>query len=313
MEYRILGRTGLRASVMGLGCGGHSRLGLSTGNSEDEAARVVQRALELGINLIDTAEVYGTEAVVGRALRSARREDVILCTKKLPSADGVPLDAAGLRAGVERSLRLLGTDYVDIFYLHAVAPGEYERVVRDLLPVLQELKREGKIRFIGLTEGFSTDPGHEMLGRALRDGFWDAVMAGFNIINQSARARVLPAAGAVGSAFVNMFAVRRALSRTDLLAELLLDLKKRGLVEPEALPAADPLGFLMHPGGAESLVDAAYRFCRDEPGIHVVLSGTGNVTHLEANHASFQRPPLPAADRARLAEIFARVDCVSGN
>ena len=64
---------------------------------------------------------------------------------------------------------------------------------------------------------------------------------------------------------------------------------------------------------ATSIPDAAYRFCRDEPGTHVILSGTGNPAHLRANLASFERPPLPEADRRRLEQIFRRVDSVAGN
>ncbi len=81
---------------------------------------------------------------------------------------------------------------------------------------------------------------------------------------------------------------------------------------PEAANAGG-LDFLVHDGGATSLQDAAYRLCRHEPGVHVVLSGTGSVSHLESNAASLGRPPLPAEDAARLRELFARVDDVSGN
>jgi L-galactose dehydrogenase len=70
MEYVTLGRTGLRVSVAGLGCGGFSRLGLGTGKSEEEAVALVRHALDLGVNLLDTAAVYGTEGVVGQAIKS---------------------------------------------------------------------------------------------------------------------------------------------------------------------------------------------------------------------------------------------------
>jgi L-galactose dehydrogenase len=74
---------------------------------------------------------------------------------------------------------------------------------------------------------------------------------------------------------------------------------------PAALAAADnPLGFLVHSGGAESVVDAAYRFARHSPGIDVVLFGTGNVAHLRSNIASILRPPLPAADVAKIHDLF---------
>jgi aryl-alcohol dehydrogenase-like predicted oxidoreductase len=75
----------------------------------------------------------------------------------------------------------------------------------------------------------------------------------------------------------------------------------------------DPFGFLIHEGGAESLTDAAYRFCRYEPGIHVTFSGTGNPDHLKANIESFSRPPLPQEDLKRLRKIFQNVDSVTGH
>jgi len=73
MEYVILGRTGLRVSVAGLGCGGFSQLGLGRGKSEAEAVALIHRALDLGVNLFDTAAAYGTEAVLGKALEAVRR------------------------------------------------------------------------------------------------------------------------------------------------------------------------------------------------------------------------------------------------
>src|ERR1700735_5277884 len=81
MDYTTLGRTGLKVSVAGLGCGGNSRLGLSTGKTEADAVALVRTALDLGVNLIDTAAAYGTEAVVGRALRGVTRDNVVVCTK----------------------------------------------------------------------------------------------------------------------------------------------------------------------------------------------------------------------------------------
>src|SRR5262249_17784888 len=84
VEYTILGRSGLKVSIVGLGCGGPSRLGQATGKSERESIAVVQQALELGITLFDTAEVYGTETIVGRALEAVPRDQLIISTKKLP-------------------------------------------------------------------------------------------------------------------------------------------------------------------------------------------------------------------------------------
>ena len=86
MEYTTLGRTGLRVSVAGLGTGGFSRLGLKTGKTEDEAARLIHEAVGLGINFIDTAPAYGTEGVVGIALKTLPRDQVVIATKAACSA-----------------------------------------------------------------------------------------------------------------------------------------------------------------------------------------------------------------------------------
>ena len=81
MQYTTLGKTGLKVSVAGLGCGGFSRLGIPAGKTEDEAARLMLDAVDLGINFIDTAPAYGTEAAVGKALKSIPRQSVVVATK----------------------------------------------------------------------------------------------------------------------------------------------------------------------------------------------------------------------------------------
>ncbi len=127
MEFAILGRTGLKASVVGLGCGGPSRIGQNQGISEADSVRVVREALGAGINIVDTAEAYRTEALVGKALCEARREEVIVSTKKSTWGD-VPLFKAAIVQSLEASLKNLRTDYVDIYHLHAVLPKDYAAV-----------------------------------------------------------------------------------------------------------------------------------------------------------------------------------------
>jgi aryl-alcohol dehydrogenase-like predicted oxidoreductase len=194
--------------------------------------------------------------------------------------------------------------------LHGVRAEQYDRAVAELVPELLRQREAGKIRFLGITEAFGADTSHEMLGRAVRDDYWDVVMVGFNILNQSARARVLEETRRRGTGVLCMFAVRDALSRPEKLRETIDELLRQGRLDPAALDRDDPLGFVL--SAARSMPDAAYRFCRAEPGIHVVLSGTGKVEHLEANVDSILQPPLPEEVRARLVELFAGVDSVSG-
>ena len=314
MEYTILGRTGLKVSVMGLGCGGPSRIG--TGYSKDqkktkeESITIIREALDSGINFIDTAEIYRTEKIVGEAIKDIDRDSVVLSTKKHTLNIITPND---VQRSFERSLKNLGTDYIDIYHLHGVLPEDYDYLVSEIVPILQKLKEEGRIGFIGITEGFITDTQHEMLQKALQDDIWDVMMVGFNLLNQSARERVFPKTIEKNIGVLIMFAVRLALSRPERLKQVVEKLIEKEQVKPSDIDEKNPFNFLIHKGGAVNLVDAAYRFCRYEPGIHMILSGTGNPDHLKANIESFSRPPLPQEDLIKLKKIFQNVNSVSGH
>ena len=309
MDYTTFGRTGLHVSVMGLGCGGPSRVGQSTNKTSDESIAVIREALDAGVNFIDTAEAYGTEPLVGAAIQVVDRDKIVISTKKSYRKEISP---SLVREGLEASLRRLNTDYVDIYSLHGVIPSDYPRLRDEILPVFYQLKDEGKIRYIGVTELFGDDRLHGMLHDSLPDDHWDVVMVGFNILNQTARERVFPLTQAHDVAVQIMFAVRRALSQPDKLVTALQTLIDEGQLDPADVDLANPLGFVMEESDATSLVDASYRFCRYEPGVHVVLSGTGSIDHLRANIESLSRPPLPDDVVHKLRTIFRHANAVTG-
>src|SRR5215471_5038496 len=179
MEYVTLGRTSLKVSVAGLGCGGFSRLGLGTGKSEAEAVALVRQALDLGVNLLDTAAVYGTERVVGEAIKSVPRDSVVIATKAwVPRREGRSAADRAVQS-LDNSLRQLGTDYVDIFQLHGVSPRAYDQAHDIIAPALLKERDKGKIRYVGVTETGSSDAEHAMARRAVEDGIWDTVMIAF--------------------------------------------------------------------------------------------------------------------------------------
>lgn len=303
MEYTTLGRTGLKVSVAGLGCGGFSRLGLGTGHSTDHAVGIIRQAMDLGVNLIDTAAVYGTEEVVGQAIRGVRRDLFVLCTKASKPREDKQFSVDKILVSLDESLRRLGVDHVDVFQLHAVPPAAYDHVRNEIAPALLRERDKGKFRFLGITETSPNDHEAVMMNRAAQDTPWDTAMFAFNLMHQVARDRVFPFSRANGVGTLMMFAVRSIFARpAELAAEV------RSLVEAGKLPAEfatdDPLGFLVHSDGALSVTDAAYRYVRHEPGVDVVLFGTGDVDHLRQNIASILRPPLPEADRSRLARLF---------
>jgi aryl-alcohol dehydrogenase-like predicted oxidoreductase len=314
MEYTTLGRTELTVSVAGLGCGGPSRLGLREGaDSTDHAIALIRQALDLGVNFLDTAQTYGTESVVGKAIKSLARDKVIISTKKTlpPSNHSKPEEA--VRQGLEQSLKELGTDYIDVYHLHGVEPKDYAYAKDRLMPEMRRLKEQGKIRFIGVTEGFVQDQRHRMLQDSLKEDLWDVVMAGFNLLNPSARITVFPATKRRRVGMLNMFAVRRALSQPRRLKEMVAELVENGELPRGALNPDDPLDFVLAGSDAATLPEAAYRFCRHEPGVDVVLTGTGNPAHLQENIAAILKPPLPRPVLEKLDALFGKLDHLTGN
>jgi aryl-alcohol dehydrogenase-like predicted oxidoreductase len=204
----------------------------------------------------------------------------------------------------DNSLRLMGTDYVDVFNLHGVEIDEYDYALNTLAPALLAEKRKGKIRHIGLTENPIVDFDNIMLKRALADPVWEVFMVGFHMMHQGARRNVFPVTREKGIGTLLMFAVRSMFADPPRIAREMKALAAQGLVEKSLGETEDPLGFLVHQAGARNVIDAAYRFVRHEPGVDVVLFGTGDVEHLRTNVASLLKPPLPEADREKLAKLF---------
>ena len=183
------------------------------------------------------------------------------------------------------------------------------------MPALERLRSAGKVRYFGLTERFIHDTQHRMLQRALKDDCWDVIMTGLNVINHSAAERVLVPAQKKNIGTLIMFAVRRALANPEALRDIIADLIERGEVREDAFEPAEPgyLDFLINQGGAGSVIDGAYRFCRHQPGAHVVLTGTGKADHLQQNIGSITSKPLNAACIAKIRSLFGGIDSVSCN
>src|SRR5262245_53844762 len=156
MDHRPLGHSGLTVSAIGLGCMGMSQ---SYGTpDDDESIRTIHRAIDLGVTLIDTADVYGrggNEQLVGRAIRD-RRSDVVLATKfgsvvNPAGGTSVSVDARPERVHgcCEASLARLGVDTIDLYYVHRVDPAV---PIEETVGAMADLVREGKVRFLGLSE-----------------------------------------------------------------------------------------------------------------------------------------------------------------
>lgn len=311
MEYRRLGRTNLEVSVIGLGTGGPSQLGQKSGVPESDVHRLLDTALGLGINLIDTAAAYGeSEAILGRALRGTPRGRYVLCTKTSGTvkegASSRPRTGPEVIASLERSLQRLQTDVIDVFQIHAVTPDTYAHTRDELVPVLEQLRTQGKIRFIGITESFATDHERGALRSALADNLFDTMLVGYNLLTPGPEADVLPLAHDQDVGVLVMCAVRRKIARQQDLEAVVAGLKQEGAIASDALPDQAPLDWLLH-DGIERVTDAAYAYTANNPLVHCVLSDTANADHLRQNVESVLGPPLPEADRQRLKSIFGPV------
>jgi aryl-alcohol dehydrogenase-like predicted oxidoreductase len=200
MKHVSLGK--LEVSRIGLGTMGMSAYYTGAGSDDAESIRTIHRALDLGINFIDTAEVYGpytNEELVGRAL-AGRRNGVLLATKfglishrngDRPGVDGSP---ENIRTAIEGSLKRLGTDYIDLYYQHRIDPAT---PIEETVGALSELVKEGKVKAIGLSEAAP-----ETIRRAHLVHPLTAVQTEYSLWTRDPEAEILPTVRALGIGFV---------------------------------------------------------------------------------------------------------------
>jgi aryl-alcohol dehydrogenase-like predicted oxidoreductase len=191
----------LDVSRIGLGAMGMSTSYTGAGTDDEESIRTIHRALDLGVTLLDTAEVYGpytNEELVGRAIKD-RRDEVVLATKFgmiSHAGDSEVLDSspANVRTAVEGSLRRLGTDHIDLYYQHRVDP---KTPIEETIGALAELVGEGKVRYIGLSEA-----GPETIRRAHAVHPITALQSEYSLWTRDPEAKVLPVLRELGIGFV---------------------------------------------------------------------------------------------------------------
>lgn len=201
MEKRKLGQQGLEVSALGLGCMGMS-FGYGPGD-DAESTKVLHRALELGINFWDTAEVYGpytNEELLGRVLKNLPRQKLILATKfgftwdAQGHINGLDSSPQNIQRALDGSLKRLGTDYIDLYYQHRLDPNI---PIEDTMGVLSDMVRAGKIRYIGLSE---VGPGTIRRAHAVHP--LTAIQSEYSLWDRGVEEKVLPTVRELGIGFV---------------------------------------------------------------------------------------------------------------
>ena len=320
MEQRVLGRTGLRVSVLGYGAGAVGGLLVRGTPAEQEAS--LARAFEAGITYVDTAAFYGmgeSERNLGRALKALRASPILGTKVRLPPGTRGDI-AGGIVASLEASLRRLGRDSVDLFQLHdEIGTPEgltVEQVLGEAVPALQKLREQGKCRFLGIT-ALGTVPA---LRAVLESGAFDTAQTPFNALNPSWLA---PAhKGVVAQDFCELGKVAAAngvgLIGIRILAAGALsgEAARHPVAMPEVAPiasaesyaedvaAARRLAPLVAEGVAGSLAELAIRYAAFAPGMGCALIGTASLGQLETALAAVGQGPLPAAAVARVGALL---------
>jgi len=312
MAMRQLGRVGPEVSAIGLGCMPMS--GSYGSAAEADGVAAIHRALDLGTNLLDTADVYGTghnEELVGRAIRD-RRDEVVLATKfgfvagangRLAGVNGSP---EYVRMACEASLKRLRVDTIDLYQQHRVDP---ETPIEETVGALAELVKEGKVRFIGLSEALAPD-----LRRAAAVHPITSLQSEYSLLERGVEREVLPACEELGIGFLPFAPLVRGLLAGSLTATSEVeasDYRSGGRfprVGPEHRAANAELAQVVREvadahGATPGQVALAWLLGR-RPWI-VPIPGTKRVAYVEDN-AGAAGLELTASDEERLEPLAAR-------
>lgn len=323
MEMRTYGRTGLRLSVLGFGCGGVGGL-MVRGDPRDQE-RAIARALDVGVNYFDTAVQYGngeSEKNLGRVLHSLKTTNAVVGTKvRLPSAEFGRIGETVTKS-LTASLGRLHRERVDIFHLHNAitvngggAALSVRQVLDEVVPAFDRLRQQGKTRFLGLTAVGETAALH----RAIDAQVFDSAQVVYNMLNPSAAETLPPNYPAQD--YGRLFDHTTAAGVGTVAIRVLAGGALSGSAErhPIASPPPEPIGSalnydadivrarrlmpLVAEGFAASLTEAATRFAITESAVGTILVGMATPQQFEDAFAAVQKGPLPAAALERLATL----------
>jgi aryl-alcohol dehydrogenase-like predicted oxidoreductase len=292
MTYRRLGNSGLKVSVVGLGTNNFG----TRMESADEATRVVDAALDVGINLFDTADAYGagkSEEILGAALKK-HRDDAIIATKFHQTIAPGPNEGGGSRhyvmRAVERSLKRLGTDYIDLYQLHRPDPNT---PIEETLSALDDLVHQGKVRYIGSSN---------FAGWQIADADWTSRSDGlarfvsaqnnYSLLSREVEADVIPACERFGQGMLPFF---------PLASGMLTGKYRRNIAPPEGTRLASPMGARFMNEAAFDVVEALEKYAAErgvslltvaisglaaQPTVSSVIAGATSPEQVRANVAA---------------------------
>jgi aryl-alcohol dehydrogenase-like predicted oxidoreductase len=322
MQMRTFGRSGMKVSILGFGCGAVG--GLMVRGDPADQERAIGRALDAGVNYFDTAVQYGngeSEKNLGRILGKLKPKDAIVGTKvRLPP--GTERIADAIAKSLEGSLQRLGMGTVDILHFHnpITAQGggttmSARQVLDEVVPAFDALRRQGKVRFLGLTATGDTASLLEVINARV----FDSAQVTYNMLNPSAATTLPPdypaqdyarmfehaqaaGVGVIGIRVLAGGALSGSAARHPIASPPPAPIGSAATYEGDLL-RAQRLAPLVSEGHAASLSEAATRFCITHPAMGTILVGVATPQEFEDALAAVLKGPLPQAALDRLAEL----------
>ncbi|NYD65754.1 aldo/keto reductase [Agromyces atrinae] len=317
MEYRSLGRSGLRVSAVGLGCNNFGRPGTATETASGTDA-VIGAAIDAGITLFDTADMYGgefglSETLMGEAL-VGRRDRIVLATKFGHSGASSPIPSWGargsrryVRLAVERSLRRLRTDWIDLYQLHTPDPNT---PIEETLAALDELVTEGKVRYIGHSNlaGWQIAEAHLAAQLVGTEAFISA-QDEYSLLSRGAEKEVLPAVRHFGLGFLPYFPLYNGLltgkfSRSGGPADSRIMRQRPHVAEDAPWDVIEEYEAFCAERSV-SMLDATFTWMLAQPSLSSVIAGATSAEQVAKNAAAAGAWDATAEDIARIDAIFA--------
>jgi aryl-alcohol dehydrogenase-like predicted oxidoreductase len=314
--YRNLGSSGLRVSAVGLGGNNFGRAGTKTITQEGTEA-VVAAALDAGVNLIDTADVYGaeygrSEELLGQAL-AGRRDEVVIATKFGHVGMPSPIPAWGargsrryVRLAVEGSLRRLRTDWIDLYQLHTPDPAT---PIEETIEALDELVVEGKVRYVGHSNfaGWQIAEAH-LTATLLGKRHFVSAQNEYNLLSRGVEAEVLPAARRFGLGLLPYFPFANGLftgkfSRDGGPAESRIVRQRPHILEQAPWDAIESLDALARRRGS-TLLDTTVAWFLAHEEVSSVIAGATTPEQVRQNAAAADTAPLTGDERGTIDGLF---------
>ena len=316
IDYRTLGNSGLTVSTIGLGCNNFGRAGTTTETQAGTTA-VIDAAIDVGITLLDTADIYGaerglSETLMGNALRG-KREKVVLATKfgmDMDGANGPDWDARGsrryVRLAVEASLKRLQTDWIDLYQLHR---PDANTPIEETLSVLDDLIREGKIRYIGHSNlaGWQNAEA-EFTARQNGHPAFISAQNEYSLLVRDAEEEVLPAVNAYGLGFLPFFPLYNGLftgkfTREGGPADSRIMMVRRHLLDDAPWDTIERYQQFCDDRGV-SMLSATFGWLLAQPGLTSVIAGATKPEQISQNaDAATAWRPTPE-DVAYISALF---------